>query len=209
MGLPNQLSIIRIVLTPLFVLLFLSENIIVRYISLGVFTIAVLTDWYDGYIARKYDNVSTGGKFLDPLADKVLVITSLVVFNRLGYIPNWIIWVIIIRDVLITSLRLYSIKSTKPVCTNFLGKVKTFGQLTILYYIYLYDLFINSRDMEYQNRIVNILLNSTIIMVLLYTVTIITVISGIVYLIENKYQVKKIREDIFRLFLPSESGKDI
>ncbi|MEJ2628695.1 MAG: CDP-alcohol phosphatidyltransferase family protein, partial [bacterium] len=76
MGLPNQLSIFRIVLTPLFVLLFLSENIILRYVSLGVFTIAVLTDWYDGYIARKYNNVSTGGKFLDPLADKILVITS-------------------------------------------------------------------------------------------------------------------------------------
>lgn len=209
MGLPNQLSIIRIVLTPLFVILFLSDKLIIRYFSLMVFTIAVLTDWYDGYIARKYGIISKWGKFLDPLADKVLVITSLVVLNRLNYIPNWIIWVIIIRDLIITSLRLYAIRTKKPVRTNFLGKVKTCGQLIVLYYIYLYDLLIFRRDIVIQNKTVNILLNNNIVIILLYSVTIITVISGIVYLIKNKYHVIKITEDVYKRFLTSESGKDI
>jgi len=209
MNLPNQLSILRILLTPVFVILLFNDKLIIQYISLIVFTIAVLTDWYDGYIARKYDNISEWGKFLDPLADKVLVITCLIIFNRFGYIPSWMIWVIIIRDMIITSLRLYSIKSIKPVQTNFFGKVKTCAQLIVLFYIYLYHLFIISEEVVSQNRILNILFHSQIIAVLLYFVIIFTVVSGIIYLIKNKYHLKKLAEDIYGILLPSESGKDI
>jgi len=209
MSLPNQLSILRIILTPVFVILFLSDTLILQYVSLIVFTIAVLTDWYDGYIARKYDNISEWGKFLDPLADKVLVITCLIIFNRFGYIPNWMVWIIIIRDLIITSLRLYSIKSTKPVQTNFLGKVKTCAQLIVLYYIYLYHLFFISGDFFSKNSIINIIFHSKVITVLLYSVIMFTVISGIIYLLKNKYHLKKLTEGICSILLPSESGKDI
>ncbi len=209
MNLPNHLSILRILLTPVFVILLFSDKLIIQYISLMVFTIAVLTDWYDGYIARKYNNISEWGKFLDPLADKVLVITCLIVFNRFGYIPNWMILVIIIRDLIITSLRLYSIKSVIPVQTNFLGKVKTCAQLIVLFYLYLYRLFIIRGEVVSQNRTLNILFHSKVITGLLYTVIIFTVVSGIIYLTENKYHLKKLAEDIYGLFLPSESGKDI
>ncbi len=204
MGLPNQLSILRIILTPIFVILLLSDNLIAWYFSLGVFTIAVLTDWYDGYIARKYDNISKLGKFLDPLADKVLIITSLIMFNRLGYIPNWIILVIILRDLVITSLRIYVINSNNPVRTNFFGKIKTFGQLIVLFYIFLYHIFIHSREVNVDDNILSILLTNKVIIVLLYGITIITVISGVVYLVNNRYHLKKLAVDIYRIFLPSE-----
>lgn len=209
MSLPNQLSILRIILTPVFVILFFSDTLLIRYFSLLIFTAAVLTDWYDGYIARKYDYISEWGKFLDPLADKILVLTSLIVFNRLGYIPNWMVWVIVVRDVVITSLRLFSIKSNKPMKTIFLGKVKTCGQLILLYYIYLYHLLITSRKVDVQNNFLTTLLNPKIILFLLYSVIIITIISGIVYLYKNKCHLKKSAEGISRKFLPSESGEDI
>ena len=86
MTLPNQLTILRILLTPLFILLFISDRIFLKELSVFVFIIAALTDWYDGWIARKLGTVSRWGVFLDPLADKILTSAAFVAFAWLGLV---------------------------------------------------------------------------------------------------------------------------
>ncbi len=86
MVLPNQLTILRIILTPFFLILFLSGNPLLKQISLGVFIIAALTDWYDGWLARKFNYITSWGRFWDPLADKILTSTAFLGFAFLTYI---------------------------------------------------------------------------------------------------------------------------
>ena len=105
---PNQLTLLRIVLTPLFLAFLFSADPILRQLSLLVFFVALMTDWYDGWVARKWGYISKWGRFLDPLADKVVTSASLVGFIYLNLIPAWTVWVIIVRDVIITFLRSYS-----------------------------------------------------------------------------------------------------
>ena len=86
MSFPNQLSLLRILLTPVFLILFLSENLFYKKLSLLVFFIAIFTDWYDGWHARKYGEISKAGIFLDPLADKILTSAAFLGFYFLGFI---------------------------------------------------------------------------------------------------------------------------
>src|SRR5512140_1603472 len=92
LNLPNQLTLLRIVLTPVFVMFLLSDSSLYLQLSLIVFVIAALTDWYDGWIARKMGYVSRWGKFLDPLADKVLSSAALLAFVALGLVSAWMVW---------------------------------------------------------------------------------------------------------------------
>ena len=107
MSFPNQLSVLRILLTPLFLYLFLSENIVYKKLSLIVFFIAVSTDWIDGWHARKYGLISAFGIFIDPLADKILTSAAFAGFYILGIMPLWMVIVIVSRDIIITLLRSY------------------------------------------------------------------------------------------------------
>lgn len=197
MGLPNQISFLRILLTPVFVFLFFNNRPSAIYWSLIVFTIAAATDWYDGYLARKFGNVSKFGKFLDPLADKILVLTGFITFNFIGYIPLWIILVFIVRDLLVTGLRVYGIYIDNPVKTNFFGKIKTFGQFIVLYYIFLYHLLIQVKGVDDQFKLLGFIFQSKGILILLYLITIVTLLSAIVYLIENRSHLRKIAADIW------------
>ena len=91
MSLPNQLTILRILLTPVFVFLLFFDSMATRIGSMVIFTIAALTDWYDGYAARKTGGITMWGQFLDPLADKILVSSGFICFSILGYIPVWMV----------------------------------------------------------------------------------------------------------------------
>ena len=108
MTLPNQLTILRIILTPVFLYLFLSSDPLLIQISLAVFFIAALTDWYDGWLARKYNYISDWGKFWDPLADKILTSTAFLGFVFVGLLPLWMVLLIIVRDLVVTLLRAYA-----------------------------------------------------------------------------------------------------
>ena len=107
-----------------------------------IFTIAALTDWYDGYAARKTGGITMWGQFLDPLADKILVSSGFICFSILGYIPVWMVMVVVIRDFLITAFRSYAIIKNQPITTSFVAKTKTFVQFGILYLIFIYHLFV-------------------------------------------------------------------
>jgi CDP-diacylglycerol--glycerol-3-phosphate 3-phosphatidyltransferase len=134
---PNQLTFLRILLTPVFLTLLFSSDPVLRQLSLVVFIIALLTDWYDGWVARRWGYITRWGKFLDPLADKVVTSAALIAFIYLDLVPPWTVWVIVVRDIAITLLRSYAEYKGKPFDTTRLAKTKTFLQFVVIYYVLL------------------------------------------------------------------------
>ncbi len=202
MNLPNQLSLLRIFLTPFFILLLFIDTGLSRLGAFIVFTLASLTDWYDGYTARKFGYISTWGKFLDPLADKVLVSSGLICFSILKYIPVWMVIVIVVRDFLVTGLRSYAIFKKKPIETNKFAKAKTFTQFLTLYFIFLFHLFVRGGVQD--NKVIVFIREINLISLLMYVVILLTVISGIIYLIGNRSHLRQMGGDIYRIFVPSD-----
>jgi len=138
MNLPNKLTILRIILSPVFIGLFLVDNAYFRLASLGVFLVAAGTDLADGYLARRY-GVTTGfGRFMDPLADKVLVASAFVSFVALGYAPAWMVAVIIAREFFITGVRALAAYRGIVITPTGWAKVKTFLQMTCISVILLW-----------------------------------------------------------------------
>jgi CDP-diacylglycerol--glycerol-3-phosphate 3-phosphatidyltransferase len=203
MSLPNQLSLLRILLTPVFAYLLFLDSLTAQLASFIVFTVASLTDWYDGYFARKFGIISTWGKFLDPLADKILISSCFICFSVKGYIPFWMVIIILIRALLITILRSYGVLKRKPMKTNFLAKVKTFGQFTILYIIFIYHLFIWGKSEDKMFTFFKYIKEANIILILMYIITILTAVSGIIYFFENRSSIRQMVRDVCRLFIPS------
>ena len=135
LNVPNQLTLLRIILTPVFAWFLLSDNPVFRQISLAIFIVAALTDWYDGWIARRMGYISRWGKFLDPLADKILSSAALLVYVSLGLVDAWMVWLVIVRDFLITGLRSYAEYHDRPIVTSKGAQAKTFGEFVVIYYI--------------------------------------------------------------------------
>ncbi|MBD3232754.1 MAG: CDP-diacylglycerol--glycerol-3-phosphate 3-phosphatidyltransferase [candidate division Zixibacteria bacterium] len=135
MNLPNKLTISRILLSPVFMVFFIIENRITRAISLVVFTVAALTDLYDGYLARKYNIATNFGKFMDPLADKILTSTALISFVGLGYAKAWMVLPIIVREFLITGLRSLAAYKGQVIMASFLAKAKTASQMVAIVFL--------------------------------------------------------------------------
>ena len=108
MNLPNKLTVVRMVLVPFFVasLLMSGSNESLKWVALVLFCVASLTDFLDGYIARKYNLITNFGKFMDPLADKILTISGMICLIELGRIPSWIVVIIVAREFIISGFRL-------------------------------------------------------------------------------------------------------
>ena len=124
----SKITLIRVAFIPVFmVLMYLSggQPGLYMWLSLGLFIIASLTDWVDGYIARKYGQVSDFGKFLDPLADKLLVIAAMAMFCEWKIIPAWALMIVLTREFAVTGLRLVAVGKGKVIAAGFSGKVKT------------------------------------------------------------------------------------
>ncbi len=186
MTFPDALTYLRIVLSPVFLALFLSNDASLKQISLAVFFIAALTDWYDGWVARKYGYFSRWGKFLDPLADKILVSAALVAFVLLNLVDAWMVWIIVIRDVIITVLRTYAEYKDKPVVTSMSAKTKTFGLYIAVYYTLLLYVGKNIPAVYNWNQpLIDQLLHPKVLFGMMLVVTIATAWTGIVYIFEN------------------------
>ncbi len=186
MSLPNQLSILRMILAPVFLFLLLSTEPLYKNFSLIVFFIAVLTDWYDGWHARRFGQISRMGVFLDPLADKILTSTAFIGFYIIGIMPLWMVIAIVVRDITITILRSIQEMKGKTIRTSFIAKTKTFIQMT---YIFLIVILISLTTFEINEGLKNIIFNflhSDINYFIILFVTLITVYTGITYFFENK-----------------------
>lgn len=201
MNLPNQLTLLRILLSPVFLFLLFIDRTGSQIAAFIVFIIASLTDWYDGYAARKSGNVSLWGRFLDPLADKILVSSALIGFSILGYIPAWMIVIIVARDVIITALRSYAIWKKRPIVTSQLAKVKTFGQFSLIYAVFLVHLF-SRRSAD--SLILEAVRTSNAIPVFAFLITILTLVTGLLYLANNRTHFQDIATDLSRSFNRSE-----
>lgn len=134
-NLPNMVSLSRIVISPFFLMLLISGDKFKIKISVILFIVGAITDYLDGWLARKYHQVSSWGKFFDPLADKVLTTSAFVAFVIMGIIPGWMVSVIILRDLATTWLRKIGEKRGKPVDTSRSAKTKTFLQMGFIAYI--------------------------------------------------------------------------
>ena len=121
----NKLTILRVVLIPVFFLMMLLIFPGHKWLALLVFILAGVTDYLDGHIARKYHQVTTFGKFMDPLADKLLVTSAILIFVEWGQIPSWAAFLIIAREFAVTALRLVAVDSGIVIAAGISGKVKT------------------------------------------------------------------------------------
>ncbi|MEW6051904.1 MAG: CDP-diacylglycerol--glycerol-3-phosphate 3-phosphatidyltransferase [Candidatus Zixiibacteriota bacterium] len=138
MNTPNKLTLLRIVLAPVFMILFVMDDYYLRLAALGVFLIAALTDLADGYYARKYGVVTGFGKFMDPLADKILASSALVSFVSLHYVSPLPVMLIIGREFAITGLRLLAAYRGVIIPPTWWAKVKTFLQLSVIAVVMTY-----------------------------------------------------------------------
>lgn len=131
MNLPNKLTMLRIVLVPIFVILMcIPEEIVsVRYVALGIFCLAAITDFLDGMISRKKDIVTNFGKIMDPLADKLLISAGFIMLTGAGIIPAWITFIIVFRDFFVNALRMFAVDGGEDVSAGLSGKMKTVFQL--------------------------------------------------------------------------------
>jgi CDP-diacylglycerol--glycerol-3-phosphate 3-phosphatidyltransferase len=138
MNLPNKLTVARIILSPIFMVAFLINNIYTRYLALFIFAVAALTDMYDGHLARKTGVVTSFGKFMDPLADKLLTSTAFIAFVALGYVKSWIVLPIIVRELFITGLRAMAAYRGVVITSSILAKWKTASQMIAIVIILLF-----------------------------------------------------------------------
>ncbi|HEX3021740.1 MAG TPA: CDP-diacylglycerol--glycerol-3-phosphate 3-phosphatidyltransferase [Lachnospiraceae bacterium] len=171
MNLPNKLTLARICMIPFFVFFLLDNGIAFsNYIAVIIFIIACLTDALDGHIARKYNLISNFGKFMDPLADKLLVSSALICFVQLNLVPAWIVIVIISREFIISGFRLVASDNGIVIAASWWGKFKTTAQMimSILLIVDFSGSFFNTLEQ-----------------IFIYVALIFTVISLLDYLIKN------------------------
>jgi CDP-diacylglycerol--glycerol-3-phosphate 3-phosphatidyltransferase len=184
---PNQLTLLRVVLAPIFVLLLLSDSSLNKQLSLIVFLVAALTDWYDGWVARKFGYISRWGKFFDPLADKILSSLALLAYVSLGLVDAWMVWIVIGRDFLITGLRSYAEYRGQPIVTSRGAQAKTFGQFVVIYYILF--LYVGRQVAFVAQRAgdtIDSLMDSRVLFGMMLLVTLSTLGTGIAYLWDNR-----------------------
>ena len=134
MNLPNKLTILRVLMIPFFVVFMLMDITggADKWIAVSLFVIASLTDFLDGYIARKYNLVSNFGKFMDPLADKLLVGAAMICLVEMGRLPAWIVIVIISREFIISGFRLVASDNGIVIAASYWGKFKTVFQMAMI-----------------------------------------------------------------------------
>jgi len=200
MTLPNQLTVLRIILTPVFLFFFLSDDQTYIQISLAIFLVAALTDWYDGWLARKFNYITEWGKFWDPLADKILTSSAFIGFVLVGLLQLWMVVLIIIRDLLITLLRVYAESRGYNFVTSYYAKWKTVFQMVFLYYLLILYVGLNTPQIfnDYQD-LFRILSNQKFIYSMMLIITVITVHSGVSYIMKNKHLIAKLFNETNKL----------
>ncbi|MDI6803373.1 MAG: CDP-alcohol phosphatidyltransferase family protein [Bacteroidota bacterium] len=170
--------------------LFISDSLFYKQISLALFIIAALTDWYDGWAARKWGNISRFGIFMDPLADKILSSTALIAFAYLNLIDAWMVAIIVFRDLLITVLRSIAELRDQPIVTTYLAKAKTTMQYVVIYYILVLYVIRTIPLLQIKHptlySLIDNLLHPQVLFGMMILVTILTVWTGVSYFHYNR-----------------------
>lgn len=151
MNLPNQLTLLRILMVPVFLVVLSLRLPLGDYIAAGVFVLAACTDGLDGYIARKQKQITSLGKLLDPLADKLLVSAALIVLVELGRLSGWVAVVIIGREFAVTGLRSLAVAEGVVIAASKLGKIKTITQIVAIVAMFLHNYPFNLINIPFSN----------------------------------------------------------
>ncbi len=177
MNIANKLTVFRVVLVPFFVIFMLTDfTDYNRWIAFAIFVIATITDKLDGTIARKYNMITAFGKFMDPIADKLLVSSALICLCYHGEIPAWVVILIISREFAISGVRLIAVENGRTIAATWWGKSKTIAQMAMII------IMLMKLDIFY-----------VLGQIVMYVAVVLTVISLVDYLIKNK-EVLKIKD---------------
>lgn len=176
MNTPNKLTVIRMLLVPVFMAFALASGTVNLAIALGVFILASLTDWLDGKIARASGQITTFGKFMDPLADKLLTTAAFLVFMDMKLISPWVIIIILFREFAVSGIRLVAAGTGEVIAASIWGKLKTVSQMAAVILTFLL-LIIPAGDEQSKNIIINIAV---------WISTILTLTSGADYILKNR-----------------------
>jgi len=188
----NRLTVLRIVLTFVFMFFLFCQGIIAKSIAFLVFSLAALSDFFDGRVAKKRNIVSDFGKFMDPVADKILVLAAFAAFVQMHLIEAWMLVIIIAREILITSLRLFALNKGRVLAASKSGKHKTASQMFVIFLILVFILLkeIMLRFFSW-NPAWEVFFQRGIY-ILMWIVVGLTLYSGISYLLENRKVITKI-----------------
>ena len=167
MNLANKLTLLRVIMIPAFLAVLYLGFPGSTYVALGIFVIASLTDLADGYIARSRNLVTDFGKFMDPLADKVLVVTAMLWFVECGQMPAWAVAIVIFREFAISGRRLVAVEGGRVIAAGWSGKVKTASTMICLILMFLP---------------IPALVNTLCVWVIVVT----TLYSGVEYFVQNR-----------------------
>lgn len=177
MNLANKLTILRIFLVPIFMIFLLNKIPYGVSIAAGIFIIAAITDTLDGYIARKRNEITNFGKFMDPLADKLLVSAALISLVQMGKLSAWVVVIIIAREFTISILRAVAASEGIVIAASWWGKAKTITQI-----IAIIAILLDNFPFRY--------INFPFDMIMMWVSVIFTIISGIDYIIINRHVLK-------------------
>lgn len=187
MNLPNKITLARIILTFVFMVFLFSSGLPSKIMALLTFLLAAFSDYIDGFIAKKYNITSNFGKIMDPVADKVLVLAAFLAFVELKLVPAWMVVIIIMRELVITSIRVVALKRNEVLPAGAGGKHKTVSQMVSIFVVLVFIVikeagvqtfgFWNT-DFEYWYR--------QLIFILMLITVALTMISGISYLAGNR-----------------------
>lgn len=175
MNTANKLTLLRVVLVPVFMAFLLMNGTAWQFAALAVFVIASLTDMLDGQIARRCNQITTFGKFADPLADKMLTTAAFLVFMQKGIINSWAVMIILAREFMVAGVRLAAVSEGKVIAASFWGKFKTVSQMAAII-IAILVLNISAVPQSAAVIVTNIFVWISVVL---------TVISGADYLVKN------------------------
>jgi CDP-diacylglycerol--glycerol-3-phosphate 3-phosphatidyltransferase len=170
MNIANKLTLLRIVMIPFFIFLLLEGY---SFWALIVFSAAAFTDYLDGYLARKYKLITNFGKFMDPLADKLLVTSALVCFVQLGLLNSWVVIIILSREFIVSIFRAIAAAEGIVIAASLWGKAKTISQMFMVIVLLLGN---------YPFELINFPMDQ----ILIVLATVLTIISGVDYIVKNK-----------------------
>jgi CDP-diacylglycerol--glycerol-3-phosphate 3-phosphatidyltransferase len=196
MNAANALTLFRIALTPFFVVFLFKEGVWPLYAATLFFLVASLSDYYDGYLARKRGSVTRLGRFLDPLADKVLTSAAFISFALLKIVVAWLVYTMIVREIVITALRVYAIFRKNPLITSRLAKWKTSTQMSVVFITLVFLSFNKTQSPESELTLTANDWMYWVINGMVFFVTALAVTTGIHYLFQNLIFSRKSAEEL-------------
>ena len=178
MNLPNKLSVARALMIPVLVALMSFDNRACMLLAAAVFGVAAYTDYLDGHIARKRQLVTDFGKFIDPVADKLLNLSAMVMLTRSGLLPHWIVIVILARELCVDGLRMVAVGQGRVIAAGMLGKIKTTCQIALVLWLLITGLPVSG-------NIISGLIAAWVVVITLW--------SGVDYFVKNRDCIRNVK----------------